>query len=180
MTQVEGGSQELQGLTEAYRRFGFEQRTELGGRFVHRVPAKRPGHALVRAKGINGERKRGGLAVYGGLLEKKRLAATRFFHFPIGQLGNLKFRGDWLGNAAEFPRAFQSLEKLAEGIERHRAATLAEVRKRAKVSKGKIRRETVVLMRDSHAKRVKFFQFRVEGVWNALVLWVKVGWHRKC
>jgi hypothetical protein len=58
-------------------------------------------------------------AVDGGLLEEQRLAAAGLFHFAVGDLGDLQFGGDGLGDAFEFARLIQCVDEITERIESH-------------------------------------------------------------
>ena len=96
MAQIERLAEQFDGLAKARGRFGFHERAEFGGDFVHGIRAQAQGHALVRPHRVDGERKWRDFAVDGGPLEQQRLATSGRFHFAIGDFGDFKLGGDGL------------------------------------------------------------------------------------
>ena len=126
MAQIQREREQLDGLLETRRRLGLHQRAEFVRDFIHGLRAHAHGHALMRAERVDGHGKRRDDAVDGVLLEQQRLAAAGQFHFAVGDLGDLEFGGDGLGNAFEFARLVEGVDEIAEGIKSHTAAKLAE------------------------------------------------------
>ena len=118
VAQVERLAEQLDGFAKTGRRFGFHQRAEFGGDFIHGIRAQAHGHALVRAHGVDGERKRRNHAVDGRLLEQQRLAAAGRFHFAVGDFGDFEFGGDGLRNALEFAGAVELRRQNRERIQK--------------------------------------------------------------
>ena len=119
VAQVHSLAEQLHGLAQRSRRFGFHQRAEFGGDFVHGIRAQTQGHALPGTQRVDGDGKRKHRAVHGRLLDKQRLAAAGRFHFAVGEFGDFEFGGDGLRDAFEFTRALKCGDELAEGIESH-------------------------------------------------------------
>jgi len=111
-------------------------RTEFVRDFVHGIRAHAHGHALVRAKRVDGHGKRRDDAVDGGFLKQQRLATSGQLHFTVGDLGDFEFGGDGLGNAFEFARLVERVDEIAEGIKSHTAAKLTD--RFTRVKRGKI------------------------------------------
>ena len=126
MAQIQREREQLDGFLETRRRFGLHQRAKLVRDFIHGFRAHAHGHALVRAERVDGHGKRRDDAIDGGLLEQQRLAAAGQFHFAVGNLGDLEFGGDGLGNAFEFARLVEGVDEIAEGIKSHTPAKLTE------------------------------------------------------
>ena len=112
VAQIQRGAEQFHGFAETRRRLGLHQRAQFGGDFVHGLA--RPGSwpcassepSVLMATG-NGRDD----AVDGGLFEQQRLAAAGRFHLAVGDLGDLEFGGDGLGNAFEFARRSSALRK---------------------------------------------------------------------
>ena len=119
MAQVECLAEQFDGFAKAGWRLGLHERAEFCGDLVHGIRAQAQGHALVRTHRVDGNGKRRDDAVDGWLLEQERLAAVGRFHFAVGDLGDFQFGRNRLGNAFEFARGFERVEKITKGIERH-------------------------------------------------------------
>ena len=119
MAQVECLTEQFYGFAKTGRRLGLHQRAEFVRDFLHGIRAHAHGHALVRTERVDGDWKRRDDAIDGGLFKQQRLAAAGRFHFAVGDLGDLEFGGDGLGNAFEFARPIERIDKIAEGIKGH-------------------------------------------------------------
>ncbi len=124
MAQIQRLTEQFDRFAETRGRLGLHQRAEFVRHFVHGIRAHAHGHALVRAERVDGHGKRRDDAVDGGLFEQQRLAAAGRFHFAVGDLGDLEFGGDGLGNAFEFARLVEGVDEIAEGIKSHTPARL--------------------------------------------------------
>jgi len=56
------------------------------------------------------------------LLEQQRLAAAGQFHFAVGDLGDLEFGRNRLGNAFQFAGLVEGVDEIAEGIKSRKCA----------------------------------------------------------
>src|ERR1700686_787536 len=100
-------------------RFRLENKLNLLREILNAVDFQRERHAPSRSHRINGERKRRRLSIDGRIFEKQRLPAARRFHLAVRPFRNEKIGVDWKGDARQFTRFFERVDKLPKGGVRH-------------------------------------------------------------